>query len=362
MRHEFPAQPEIAAELHPGARTLIVVAGGLVVRAAQHEFTGGDGREFEPQAARQFHRAHFAARLRHRQFGLRRGRDRRPTDPLRHLADALRALGRILGQAGGQHLFPDFRDRRPGHLEVVAAASQARGGDRLHLHDEVARVKRRLTRQQFVEGRPEGIDVVRDRRLFPQHLLRAHVGRCARAAAGLGRDPRNAVADAPGDAEIRDLHPAVRIDHDVGRLEVVVHHARLVVRVVERRAQLRQPVGHVRRLEKALGAIHAQLRQRHAVHCLHGDGGHQVVLEEIVDANDARMGELARALGLAFQVIERRGVELHDLGQEFQGEFLVELLVVRKPHHAHAAAPEDFFQQVTAKDLLARGKTLDRRA
>ena len=55
-------------------------------------------------------------------------------------------------------------------------------------------------------------------------LLGRHVGRRAQHRAGLGH---RAALD-PGDAEIGDLQPALAGQHDVGRLDVAMHHAALV--------------------------------------------------------------------------------------------------------------------------------------
>jgi hypothetical protein len=49
-----------------------------------------------------------------------------------------------------------------------------------------------------------------------------------------------------------------------------------------------------------------------------------------MDANDAGMRELAGAFRFALEVVERRGVEFDRIGQEFQRNGLVQLLVVRQ--------------------------------
>ena len=282
-------------------------------------------------------------------------------EPLRHFARAGRPLRRLLGQAGGDGFFPFEWQRRTGDLELEASLGDGGRNLALHLRDEVAREKRRLARQQFVERGAERVDVVRHLGLVPHHLLRAHVGRRARTA-GLRGNPGHAVGDAAGNAKVGNLEVAVRIQHQVGRLQIAVDDPGLLVRVGQRLAHLLHPAAEFTGLKHPRRLVQPPVGQSITRDIFHRDRRGRGVLHKIVDPHDVRVREIERPPRLTLEVLHRRPVRLHHLGQEFERHLAVQLLVPRQPDHPHAAAPEDLLQGVAGEDLLPGGETLDRGA
>ena len=80
-----------------------------------------------------------------------------------------------------------------------------------------------------------------------------------------------------GDAEVDDLDVAIGLEHDVGRLDVAVHHAH-AVRIAETEAEL---VNHVQLFNQGeLAAGLEQILQRIAADEFHDDVGKAVLLAE----------------------------------------------------------------------------------
>ena len=113
-------------------------------------------------------------------------------------------------------------------------------------------------------------------------------------------------------------------------------------------------MAQVAHFENARGLLDAQRGQRLAVDVLHRDGRGLLVLHEIVDADDARVGELEAAARLALEVVERGGIEVDRVGQELERHLALEPLVLRQPDDAHAAAAQDAPQDIAAENALPR--------
>ena len=100
----------------------------------------------------------------------------------------------------------------------------------VHPFHRVGRDERQGTDEHPVEGDPEGVEVAAgvDRAVHAAGLLGRHVGEGA--GDGLGRVGRLALAhEARGDAEAGQAHRAGGlVEHDVGRLDVLVDEAGLV--------------------------------------------------------------------------------------------------------------------------------------
>jgi hypothetical protein len=53
------------------------------------------------------------------------------------------------------------------------------------------------------------------------------------------------------------------------------------------------------------------------------------------------MGEFQAATGLPAKIVAGRGIVKKWIGDKFQGDLPLKLLVLREPHHAHPALPEN---------------------
>ena len=79
--------------------------------------------------------------------------------------------------------------------------------------------------QHFVEHHAQRVDVAAGVAALGFHLLGRNVVRaCPWPAVSLAKVSRRDALGA-GDAEIDELHVVLRIDHDVFRLQIAVHHA-----------------------------------------------------------------------------------------------------------------------------------------
>ena len=153
--------------------------------------------------------------------------------------------------------------------------------------------------------------------------------------------------DGPGDAEVGELHRAVRHDEDVGRLDVAVHHPGLV-RGAERQRGLAHDRADPLGLERAL-ALH-QRRQRLAGHELHDEVGEVVVLAVVEDRRDVRVAEVRGVEGLAAEP-PREDLLLVGAGsQHLDGDRPREHGVVGLPDVAHAPGRDARGQRVAVTE------------
>ena len=176
----------------------------------------------------------------------------------------------------------------------------------------------------------------------PLELLGRHVG------GGAHRDPllgEGAGVDPAGEAEVEELHPAVREHHDVLRLEVPVDDAG-GMGGGESRGEL---AGDRRRL----GACEAPVRppgeelgERRAVVVGHGEKTLALVLADLVDGPDVRMVQGGRGLGLAAEAGLVGRARIAPLTEELEGDLPTQLDVLGEIDDAHAAAAEGAEQPV----------------
>ena len=135
-------------------------------------------------------------------------------------------------------------------------------------------------------------------------------------------------------------------EHDVGRLQVAVHHAH-AVRVRQRgqalHTQRGRPIGRQR-------PIGDQLLERVATHELHDHQPLAVVLEEFVDGGDAGMAEPGHRDGFGAEAARDLGVVQFGV-ENLDGDFAVEGLVDGSVHRTHAAA-SDAVQHTVFADVL----------
>jgi hypothetical protein len=119
-------------------------------------------------------------------------------------------------------------------------------------------------------------------------LLRGHVGRGAELRAALREQHRVAgvFIDDLGDAEVGDLHAALRIEQDVLRFDVAMQHA-LRVGELQRIADGRDDVQRLLRRETA--RAHG-LAQVHAIDVFHDEIAEAAALAEVMHGDDVRDG------------------------------------------------------------------------
>ncbi|OQB92799.1 MAG: hypothetical protein BWX86_01768 [Verrucomicrobia bacterium ADurb.Bin122] len=269
-------------------------------------------------------------------------------------------LRRLFGQTSGNRLLPLRRDRIGArHPKFLTALSHARRHLALHLQKHVARIEWRLARQQFVEGCPQRIDIIRRSRLLAHHLLWAHVHGRARAARLLART-RRGVRQGGRNAEVCDLQITANIHHQVGWLEIAVRDLRLRMRVLECITELLQPGAQLRGRKHLRRLLHPPLSKACAIDKFHRDGRHPSIFHKIVDSDDVWMRELQASPGLALQIAQRRYIVGHQLGQELQRHILIQLFIASQPHHAHASTTKNACERIAGKDRLPGPKAGER--
>ncbi len=168
--------------------------------------------------------------------------------------------------------------------------------DTMAHHRQVLALERLVAGQHLVEHHAQREEVGPVVHLLALDLLRRHVVGRAEELTLLGE----VRAVEPGDAEVRDLHPVVRGDEDVRRLDVAVDDP-VRMRVVQRVPHLGDGVDHELHRQR-LVVLEQELQVRPA-HVLHGDEGDPVLarLHHVVDGDDVGMGQDAGALRLAHE-------------------------------------------------------------
>ena len=143
--------------------------------------------------------------------------------------------------------------------------------------------------------------------------------------------------DRLGDAEVRQLDPALRCHEHVARLDVTVHEAGLV--------GVRQRGGHrssddERLVDAQATRLVEQRPQRAPRHELHHDGGPPGLLDRVVDADDVRVVEAGGGDGLPAEPLDDDGVVGQRRLQQLDRDLPIEDRVGRHPHLAHAAVSQ----------------------
>ena len=127
------------------------------------------------------------------------------------------------------------------------------------------------------------------------------------------------------EAEVGDARAAAGVDHHVGRLEVAVNEAALVNRF--------EPVADVA-CDVQCFLVREVINGREilTLHILHDDGGARVDVDDVVDAADVRMRDLAPGADLAQRLVGGRN--------ELQRDGVAEFQIIRAVDLAHPAAAE----------------------
>ncbi len=204
--------------------------------------------------------------------------------------------------------------------------------------------------QHVGQNQPEGIDVGALIGLFAPGLLGRHVRKRAHDHAG---DRAPGRVDGSRDAEVHDDGVAVGIDHDVGRLQIAVHHTGFVRGGKTGRDLSRDPE-RARHRELAFA-----LEDRRQIGAR--DVGHRDVLDasefaHVVNADDVPVRDLAGqqqlALEAAMQLFGRPRLRGGFRPNDLEGDRHGQLLIPRVVHLAHSARAEQL------DDLIPRAEGL----
>ncbi len=261
-----------------------------------------------------------------------------------HLPGAGIAVPGVLRQRGGADAVQ--RDGEPGDEE---------GGRRellrLHRLDQGLRAVVGVAQgQKLVEHHARREDVRAVVELPAPRLLRRHVGKLALDLPGLGGVQ---AAGGLGDAEVDQLHLALKGDHHVVRADIPVDDleraalvVRPVVRVVEARADLPQKEGgHGRRHRPFFAHQPAQhLVQADPLDVLHDDEAGLLRPDQVVDLTDVDVVQVGGDQGFVHHHVDERaaGVLLQHALDRHQ---------LREPLVPRGAAQEDLGHPAAAETL-----------
>ena len=166
-----------------------------------------------------------------------------------------------------------------------------RDGFFLHLlqrnGDRIVGLERRSAGEHFVQNQAQRINVsaVIDR--FSADLLRGHVLRRSNHRAGHARQRFHRARD----AEVHDLYVAVRVDHDIFRLQIAVNDS-LRVRFFESRANLQRQIYGLALRQAAKAVEHRT--EALAFHKFHGGVSNAAHAIELMHAANIFVGNFAR--------------------------------------------------------------------
>ena len=193
--------------------------------------------------------------------------------------------------------------------------------------------QRQRSRQQLKEGDTQRIKIRTPVDLLSGQLLRGH------EAGGPQNEPRAGFArirDARN-AEVRHLHRVgAAVKHDVGRLDIAVHHV-VGMGIVQR-------IGYPGRNGEYGGdwqqpVLAASMGQILAFKELHGDVGQVMLLAGIKNGDDVRMLQSPRSFGFAEKPRARinQGIAFKFLsqGQRLDGHDAADLGITPQIHHPH---------------------------
>ena len=267
------------------------------------------------------------------------------------VADVSEAVSLILGQCAHQQ--PANwrrrcgRERRPVWLALENLGDGVRG-----------RVtwKGRTAGEHFVEHAAEGPDVSAPIDAQTARLLGAHIGGSTDDGAVTRLrwiDRRSVDARGLGEAEVEDLHDALRCDLDVGRFQIAVDDAALVSRV--------ERIGNLPRNGERLGDGEAAVctsdtfGQRFALDQLEDEAAYAVCFFDAVDRADVRMIERGEHPRFAFEARATFRIGGERRRQDFDSDLAAERIVVGTVHLAHAADAEQGTNRVDAEALADAG-------
>ncbi len=267
--------------------------------------------------------------------------------PLRHrLRDHVVDLGRQVGALRGQSWW---------RLHQVSE----------HQGSVVLGRIRRMSREAFEEHTAERVHVGPRVRDLATELFRRRIVERPHELTGCGdaRITRGTFGESEvGEVGVRaGLRPRADRDEDVRGLDVSMHEP-LFVSGIERRRDLANDPGRLRRVERTLLA--EQGPKVGPFHVPHRDEQPSVGFARLVDRDHVRMVDRRGKARLADEPLAESRVLRQLNGEELQCNLPPQALVFREVHDAHAAAAHDPVDPV-ARELLARleialGRTDDR--
>ena len=135
-----------------------------------------------------------------------------------------------------------------------------------------------------------------------------------------------------------------------------MNDARVVVRVIERVAELAGPFVQLVRFKNLVRLVRAQIGKRVAIDVFHRDAARLIAVHEVVNADDVLVRQVEAAPRLALHVPQDRAIVDDQLGKKLERDIAFELIIVRQPDDTHPAAAERLDQSVAVEDFLPVGK------
>ena len=178
-------------------------------------------------------------------------------------------------------------------------------------------------------------------------LLRRHVGHRPRDRARLcGGGQRVGTQDRIragfflaqlGQAEVEHLDPAIGVEHDVGRFDVLVDDPSFMGGA----EGVRERHGHFEQRLEVHPAFGDQLRQGLAFHELHGEKKRTLIFFDGMDRNDTGVVQRCHRARLAFETPSAIGGASRLRREDLQRDATVQLGIQGYVHLAHAALPRE---------------------
>ena len=222
----------------------------------------------------------------------------------------------------------------------------------MYLPIDVAGIKWRSARKQFINAGAERINIVEMSAALAIELLRTHVKKRA-AFPALHCQHAHRVAQAARDAEVGDFQIAALIYHQIRRLEIAMDNAGVIVGVIECIAKLADPVLEICRFKNLVRFVCAQIRQGIAVDVFHRNATRHFVVHKIVNADNVLVGQLQAAPRFAFQIAEDCAIVNNQIGQKFKCYVALQFVIAGEPDDAHSAATQRSLEGVAIEETLA---------